>query len=105
MEYPVDVINLILQQLETKDMILASWICEKWRRAFTNNIGKYKIDLSPYGNKITDTHLEHLKGIHMIKVPICLLITDKGWEFIKTSNIVFSYSYNVLKIMDYMSKN
>lgn len=105
MEYPVDVINLILQHLETKDLILASLTCEKWRRAFTNNIWRYKIDLSPYGNKITDTHLEHLKGIHTIKLPLSLLITDKGWQYIKTSNIELSFSYNVLKIMNYMSKN
>ena len=54
---------VFLNILETKDLILASRITKKWRKIFKVNLWKYKIDLSPYCNKITDNALVHLKGV------------------------------------------
>ena len=91
-----DILGIIFEYLDTKNLILASRTCKKWRYTFKKYIGKYKLDLSLWSNKITNleplgnlvkleklviadenvldiepiSHLNKLKNLNIRKTPI-----------------------------------
>ena len=83
MELSIDILSIIFGHLDTKSLIWSSRTCKKWRRVFIKYLPKYKLDLWPYRNKITDAGLKHLKGVHTINLSNCNQITDAGLEHLK----------------------
>jgi hypothetical protein len=79
----IDIISVIFEYLDTKELIWASRTCKNWRRAFIKYLPKYKLNLSSYGDKITDADLFHLKGVHAINLYHCQKITDAGLIHLK----------------------
>ncbi|HMP30619.1 MAG TPA: F-box protein, partial [Saprospiraceae bacterium] len=61
-----EAISIIFEYLDTKDLILSSRTCWKFRNTFRKYIGKYKLDLT--GKKITDEGLKYLAGVHTINL-------------------------------------
>ncbi|HMP30087.1 MAG TPA: F-box protein, partial [Saprospiraceae bacterium] len=76
---PTDIISIIFGYLKTKDLILSSCTCWKFRNTFRKYIGKYKLNLK--GKKITDDGLKYLGSsgtVHTINLKYCKKITDEG---------------------------
>src|SRR5581483_8031813 len=90
----IDIVGSILSYLKTKDLILASRINKKWKKSFKNNLWKYKIALFKYCNKITDTELIYLKGVHTIDLWCCYQITDTGLFHLKGVHTIDLYQCN-----------
>ncbi|HMP28587.1 MAG TPA: F-box protein, partial [Saprospiraceae bacterium] len=80
---PVDIISIIFEYLDTKDLILSSRTCWKFRNTFRKYIGKYKLDLRNYCKKITNEGLKYLKGVHTIDIEGCKKITNEGLKYLK----------------------
>ena len=91
---PIDIINLFFVYLNTKDLIWASRTCKQWRYIFKKYIGKYKLDLRQWRNKITDQSLKNLKGAHTINLSYCNQITNRGLEHLKGVHTIYLYNCN-----------
>ncbi len=78
MQLSVDTLSIVFEFLDTKQLILASRTCKRWRHTFLKYIGKYKIDLLLRNGKITNEHLAYFKGVQSINLYGCKQITDEG---------------------------
>ncbi|AYV76828.1 MAG: F-box domain protein [Barrevirus sp.] len=73
-----DIIGTLFEYLSTKELILSSRVNKKFRKAFKDNIWKYKIVLWRWSDKIRDNHLIYLKGVKHIDLSMCKKITASG---------------------------
>ena len=81
MDYlPKCITHLVLQYLDTKELIYFRRTCKYWDKLFKFNL-KY---LSLYlPTSVEDKHLQYLKGVHTIDLGGCNEITDKGLQYLK----------------------
>ncbi|HMP32461.1 MAG TPA: F-box protein, partial [Saprospiraceae bacterium] len=80
---PTDIIGIIFEHLDTKNLIFICRTCRKFRNTFRKYIGKYKIDLSSHCDKIKDEDLIYFAGVQHIELRNCKKITDKGLKYLK----------------------
>ena len=94
MDLSIDILSVIFEYLDTKELIWASRVCKQWRRVFIKYLPKYKLDLYQYIDKITDASLVHLKGIQTIDLSWCKQITDSGLVHLKDVHTINLYGCN-----------
>ncbi|AYV76811.1 MAG: F-box domain protein [Barrevirus sp.] len=87
-----DILSIIYEFIDTKQLIWASRTCRKWHKVYHDNLWKYKIDVTQWSNKIKDKHLESFKNVRTINLKSCYQIEGPGLKHLdKAINVDLSY--------------
>ncbi|AYV76812.1 MAG: F-box domain protein [Barrevirus sp.] len=88
-----EILSLIFEYLNTKQLIWAKRTCKKWRKVYQDNLWKYTINLEPFCNKITTSDLKDFQNVKTIKLRKCFQITGPYLKYLdRATNIDLSHS-------------
>ncbi|AYV76816.1 MAG: F-box domain protein [Barrevirus sp.] len=87
-----EILSLIFEFLNTKQLIWAKRTCKKWRKVYQDNLWRYTIDLESWGYQILGKHLKEFRNVKTIKLKKCIRLTGPCLKYLdKATNVDLSH--------------
>ncbi|AYV76813.1 MAG: F-box domain protein [Barrevirus sp.] len=83
-----DIISIIFQNFDTKQLIWSQRTCKKWRKVYIDNMWKYFINLEQWAGEIKDKHLESFRNAKTISLKHCEKIKGPGLVYLENATVI-----------------